>query len=121
MSICRFSGDNWKSDVYIYESAEGYCIHVASYRYVDVPEVPPAPVNGSDGEWKEWFRLYHNQQDYLGTAEKVKIGGEFDGKSFCYDDIIDALSCVYAIQRAGYHIPEYAIDELEEMRIRENE
>lgn len=34
MSFCRFSDDNFKSDVYAYESAEGFELHVAGNRVV---------------------------------------------------------------------------------------
>lgn len=39
MSYCRFSSDNWKSNVYAYESVEGFEVYVASHRIVD--ELPP--------------------------------------------------------------------------------
>ena len=42
MSICRFSSDNWKSDVYIYESECGIELHIASSRIIsDIPKLPP--------------------------------------------------------------------------------
>lgn len=40
MSYCRFSSDNWGSDVYAYESGDGVAVHVAASKYVgDVPRV----------------------------------------------------------------------------------
>ena len=46
MSYCRFSSDNWRCDVYVYErSGGGWATHVAGNRHI----VPPIPdiVNGA--------------------------------------------------------------------------
>lgn len=45
MSYCRFSSDNWMSDVYVYaDVAGGWTTHVASRRR-RIPPVPPFPLH----------------------------------------------------------------------------
>lgn len=41
MSYCRFSTDDFRSDIYCYESIEGYQIHVAAFRYVLAEPMSP--------------------------------------------------------------------------------
>jgi hypothetical protein len=106
MSYCRFSDDNWKSDVYIYESADGYVCHVASNRIVgDVPEVTYNTTAG--------FAMANRAQvDYVYSAERVSIGGEYDGETRVFSTLQELSDFTGELILAGYHVPVWAIDEI---------
>ena len=84
MSYCRFSSDNWKSDVYSWADCDGgYITHVAANRVVgDAPQVPP--IDSVSGE--RWLEL-HNQQD------------ETEDEMF---------ATLRMLRDAGYHVPDSA-------------
>ncbi|WP_256743939.1 hypothetical protein, partial [Cronobacter sakazakii] len=111
MSYCRFSSDNWRSDVYCYESAQGYITHVASSRIIgDVPaipfffDVPPA----------DFFEAVRKQNEFIESAEREPIGLDHDGDMFIDktpDEMIDRL--IY-LSGKGYFVPVSAIESLSE-------
>lgn len=54
MSYCRFSSDNWRSDVYVYEDVGGgWTTHVAGRRRAigPIPDLPIMSLPGFGGEW----------------------------------------------------------------------
>lgn len=106
MSYCRFSGDNWKCDLYCYESADGFVTHVASSRVVgDVPSV--SSLLSTDNE--TWFKAHQTQQKFLESAERVDIGLPYDGMAFADDTLEDFLDRINCLKEAGYYVPGYVI------------
>jgi len=114
MSFCRFSDDNFKSDVYAYESADGFELHVASNRVVgDIPAVPrigdiPYIEPG------EFFRAHQAQHAFLETAERAPIGGPRDGESFCYATLRELYDGLLQLRADGYHVPQFTLEEIQE-------
>lgn len=114
MSFCRFSDDNFKSDVYAYESAEGFELHVAGNRVVgdiparpsiaDIPYIAPG----------EFLRAHQAQLAFLETAERVPIGGPHDGKSFRYATLRELHDGLLQLRADGYHVPQFTLDDIEE-------
>lgn len=116
MSYCRFSCDNWRSDVYCYESEQGYVTHVACSRVVG--DVPPIPFF-FDVPQKEFFEAVRQQNEFIASAEREPIGLKHDGAMFIDrtpDEMIDRL---LSLSREGYFVPVSAIEALSE-EIREN-
>lgn len=113
MSICRFSSDDWKSDVYVYYSARGIVINVASNRFVDLDDMPKLSNNMSTEEMVETMI---EQTNFVSRVERVDINGLFDGKSFYVNDEEEAYSMLRSIQNAGYHVPEFVFEELKSRR-----
>ena len=114
MSYCRFSSDNWRCDVYCYESEQGDVTHVASSRIVgDVPVVPFFfSVPQSD-----FFSAMKKQSDFVNNAEREKIGLEHDGKTFIDSSVEKLYERLESLVNAGYMIPTYVFASLgEEMR-----
>ena len=106
MSYCRFSDDNWKSDVYIYESADGYVCHVASNRIVG--DIPKVEYNTTVG-----FAMSHPiQMNYVENAERVAIGGVHDGETRVFDTLQELSDFTGELIAAGYHVPAWAIDSI---------
>ena len=111
MSYCRFSSDNWKSDVYVYEGSNGFNIHVAGMRYTtEIPKVLPY----SEVSHDEWFASYQKQMEVIQKAESKKIGGIYDGEAFVFDDAQSTIDKLQDIKEHGYNVPQFAIDSLQE-------
>lgn len=98
MAYCRFSSDDWLSDVYTYETEYGFVTHVAATRYVGVENVPAAY-----GERVEW----------LERAEAVEIGLPHDGKTFCDNTPDECAQRLLWLRADGYHVPQDAVDRLQ--------
>ena len=115
MSYCRWSSDDFGCDVYAYESAEGFTVHVAVSRYTgDIPKLPPMPFNQGDEKWAKWFKAYHEQQAAVAVSPQADIGGEYDGKTFVYADLQAFYDGLLDIRTKGYHVPDYVFDCIQE-------
>ena len=85
MSYCRWSSDNWKCDVYVYEDVNGgWTTHVAGRRRLKLDTLPQSPYDlltgGSVPEnWNEIYRAYH---DALGKLPFEDITLPHAGESF---------------------------------------
>lgn len=112
MSYCRFSSDNWKCDLYCYQSNEGYVTHVATNRAVGVPEIDRQLWENKKID--ELTKAYRDQSDYLGTCERVPIGLDHDGKTFTNDNLRDFLDTLKMLRRTGYNLPDRVIEEVTE-------
>ncbi|MCC7147120.1 MAG: hypothetical protein IT443_11800 [Phycisphaeraceae bacterium] len=114
MSYCRFSSDDFSSDVYVYEGCDGLVIHMASVRVVG--PIPPVP-GGNDvfiGSLEELQNAMKVQNDYLEQAHFVVIDHPDAGKVF---DRLDHEACIAklkALRSEGFRVPQIAIDALEE-------
>ncbi|MFH1633386.1 MAG: hypothetical protein ABIG63_05160 [Chloroflexota bacterium] len=105
MSYCRWSSDNFKSDIYCYADVSGgWTIHVAS-KHLE-KELPPLLDFGSVTK-EEWA-------DALRKTADVPIGLEHDGETFrCYS-IKDTIDKLVHLHQAGYHVPKHALERLRE-------
>lgn len=104
MSYCRWSDDNWKSDVYVYETNDGFVVSVAAGRYVgDVPKLPSI-------DNPEFFEAYAKQNLLIAEMPIKKIGLEYDGQDFCFKTLEALMEKLLDIQKAGYHVPEFCLE-----------
>lgn len=110
MSYCRFSSDNWKSDVYCYSDCRGgITTHVAGNRIVgDVPKVPSI----TKTNFKEWAGAHKRQEKFLETVKRKPIGLKYDGEDFNDPDEAAFLDRLLELKSVGYHVPEYVIEDL---------
>ncbi len=106
MSYCRFSTNNYKSDVYVYDDVGGgITIHVATSRVASkVPKV--TDYNDS----KKFAKQVIEQQKAISTAKYKKNGLPYDGESFYNLTPREALERLFELRAAGYRIPQSAID-----------
>lgn len=107
MSYCRWSSDDWKSDVYAYESNRGYELHVAGNRYTS--EIPPLLPYSTENH-EAWWKSYQAQMEAVDKAESAPIGGEYDGKDFVYDTLPEFLEGLRDVAGKGYRVPEWVIE-----------
>ncbi len=111
MSYCRWSSDNWKSDIYCYEGVDDKIhIHVAASKREGVPEANYDP-NEPIEIYMEKLKV---QSDYLKNCLLVPIGLELDGESFECFNKQEALGLLLHVRSRGYHVPEFAIECLKE-------
>lgn len=84
MSYVRWSSDDFQSDVYCYESQEGFVTHLASNRVVFKTELPPPlpwPPD-DDAAWEAWFERHETVGKMVDGAKRVPIGLPHDGETF---------------------------------------
>lgn len=79
MSYVRFSSDNFKSDVYVYESDDGFVVYVASnrlkpgcnpsdenaYDKIDLENAGTYRVYDTPGEAADWLRELADEGFYI--------------------------------------------------------
>lgn len=107
MAYCRFSSDNSKSDVYVYEGERGYHVEVATTRLVE--DAPPLPGISDPDFWQK----NKQQGKWLSTAEREKIGGPYDGQCRTFDHVEDATAFLVELIELGYHVPVGVIGDME--------
>lgn len=117
MSYCRWSSDNWKSDIYAYESDYGYEIHVAGNRIVG--DVPPVDYMADIETVKRQYAAY---SAFMDGAERVPINLPHAGESFTCGDLEDFAWRLRLLREVGYHVPDYVFEEIaEEIAAQEEE
>lgn len=110
MSYCRWSSDDFDCDVYVYEdTAGGWTTHVAGMRVsIDRSGLPPedADVVGS------WIGRYQAVMDLVQFAGRQPIGLPHDGETFSDPTPGACADRLEELRALGYHVPQWAIDEL---------
>lgn len=109
MSYCRFSSDDFTSDLYVYEGGEGVVIHVASRRYgPEYVEALPAPValDPDDGvAWEAWVSR-RAEVSALGLRHELHpIGLPHDGGDLYGLHHDEAAEIVDYLEALGYRVP----------------
>lgn len=112
MSYCRFSSENWDSDVYCYDAREGIVIHVAACRFeADTPIPPVPPVELWNSLAVDDVRLaLARRQEWIDAARRVQIGLVYDGETFVEGGPEDAVDRLEELRAMGYRVPQAAID-----------
>lgn len=116
MSYCRFSSDDWKSDVYVYENADfgGYTIHVAGTKHVADTPIPEMPEAWHKLDPEVFLSIHKAQMAWVESAKLVPLNLPYDGKTFNFDDIEECISHLLTLREHGYRVPQFAIDALTE-------
>lgn len=108
MSYIRFSSDNFKSDVYAYESAHGFEVHVAVVRFeseTPIPELLPLPPAMTEEEVATWLKRHEEQQAWIAQAQHLPIGLSRDGKDFCFSTEEEMYEFLRELKKEGYRVP----------------
>jgi hypothetical protein len=111
MSYCRWSSDDWKSDVYTYAHVDGsWTTHVAGRKRVG--HITPLP-DYDKVSHDEWWFAYQQQMKDLEKTTLVDIGLPHDGETFKDDSPQSCAATLRRLREAGYHVPDGVIEELE--------
>lgn len=112
MSYCRFSSDNWKSDVYCWHDVGGwFATHVAARRIVGC--VPQTDWRGffidKTITAKQYAHQCRRQGAWLDKAKRKPIGLPHDGAYFQDRTRAAFLRRLLSLRKAGYHVPDSTI------------
>lgn len=119
MSYCRWSCDEWRSAVYVYEACTGFTVHVASRKYVD--PIPPTPsladiTRIAPGQREKaisvWMKSCADQAAFLEAARLEPIGLPHDGETVNFDTREEVIDYLERMRRVGYHVPQRALNAL---------
>ena len=107
MSYCRFSSDNFKSDIYLYDSQNGLTLHIAGNRIIGEPPAYSladiAKLNDHKEGSPEYQAIFdkfmankkaHN--DFMDTVKREPITLEHAGETFNFGECDE---CVEFINR----------------------
>jgi hypothetical protein len=111
VSYCRFSDDDFRCNVYCFESNGGITTHVATTRVVgDPPHLDWG--NLRSGSTEVFGQQYKAQMKWLETAERTPIGLPYDGESFHDPDLPSLLTRLTILRQAGYNVPDFVFDSI---------
>lgn len=108
MSYCRWSSDDYRSDLYVYEAADGFVVHVASRRYVYPEGVMPPEITlevGDPGWAGAWTERSMAVQAIIETLELEHIDLPQSGESFYCLDAEEAAAKVAELRAIGFCVP----------------
>lgn len=121
MSYARFSSDDWRSNVYCFESCYGgIVVHVAANKTRGF--VPPLLDFGWKpyGNWidkvlkviqsRVFYWSYKVQMFYVKHAPRKNIDHPHAGKSFEFETFEEAAVFLMELRRDGLYVPQRAID-----------
>lgn len=137
MSYCRFSSDNWKSDIYCYEHCGGgFTTHVAGNKraFPAIPDIPARWLPRFGGEWSlagrrviypsrrreiaarvvfgMWARWHQLHMWSVNLIPLVPIGLPHDGEAYSDDTATECADRLESLRALGYHVPQSAINAL---------
>ncbi len=105
MSLCRWSSMAWRCDLYVYEAAEGWAVHVASNRRVGpIPNIDWDALMA--GNLDAFGRSHEIEQMALDSSPLAPIGGPFDGESWYGLDDDELHDRLTILDEAGYVFPD---------------
>ena len=114
MSYCRWSSDDYRCDLYCYETNSHFVIEVASYRVgEDLPRIGDYPSGGDLEAHQKWIRAEEEQMRILRTMARTPIGGPHDGGSFWVKTLGEFLHILQMLRAEGYNYPNYVLEEVE--------
>lgn len=115
MSYCRFSSDDWQSDVYVWaDISGGYRVEVAARRQTwDVPLPPKVDISDIDAWLDRWVAvsaLLRDESNWHWEDCPTDPGGNsyhHTTAGECADDLV-------RLRGLGFNVPQSAIDGLRE-------
>src|SRR5690554_33867 len=102
MSYCRWSSDDFKSDVYVYESDMGFMIHVAGGKHDPYPTDLPAPMRLTPDNVPEWLQRNEQVREILDNTPLVAITLPYAGETFTEDSPGACRERLLQLRNLGY-------------------
>lgn len=112
MSYCRWSCDDYRCDLYVYESDQGWVTHVAHTRYQADWTSLPAPVPLTEDTVEEWVARHHQVRALLDETPMVAHGLPHAGQTFTDATPADCADRVEALAALGYWVPAGVVETL---------
>lgn len=118
MSYCRWSSDQFRSDIYCYESNDGFVIHVAAARLVSDQPRPERKAGAVSIDDPSWVQLsvddWNAYSAWSDAARREPIRLEHAGEQFVEATAGECADRLRQLRALGYHVPQYALDALDE-------
>lgn len=109
MSVCRWSSDDFRCDLYVYSAEEGYACHVATMRHDwEPPEGGDRALLALAGKIpsEEWMDRYRHYHDALDAAPMVPVESPYAGCWWEGLEEEDLWPLIVALSESGCHVPE---------------
>lgn len=113
MSYCRWSSDDFRCDVYVYQCAfDGrWNTHVAANRVVFQEPLPEAvPYDDT----LAWYERFNKVMEIVGRAPRERIDHELAGQTLYDESPGDCARTLERLRGEGFNVPDYAIQSLHE-------
>lgn len=111
MSFCRWSDDDIRCDLYVYQDVGGaYVIHVRKKRPVFAGPLPdPLPMSAGVNA----MQIIERSEKVRGLISRYEpIDGGYDGKTVVEHTANEAVDRLYELASSGYRFPQHVIDEI---------
>lgn len=113
MSYCRFSCNDFQSDVYAYASRYGgFDVHVAENRVVYDQPLPPPITDPTD--YKASFLRHEQVGKLVDSARRESIGLSRDGEHLNVETLEDLRDLLLDLRHEGYRVPDHALEAIAE-------
>lgn len=130
MSYCRWSCDDGYSDAYVYEDVSGgWTTHMASYRHQ--PNAPKSALTvlfeareanfDEDATHRLYMEAQKERDEWVEKNPPIEIDHPDAGVSFNHATPKLCAENLIRLSKAGFHIPEHAINALLEESKEEQE
>lgn len=114
MAYCRWSSDDFRSDVYTYEHCDGsWTTHVAGRRRIGLEQLPESPYTREALQRSDWKDLYKSYHEVLQSLPFEDITLPHVGETFKDDSPQECADRLRMLRGLGYHVPDGVIEELE--------
>lgn len=114
MSYCRWSSDDFSSDLYCYEDcAGGFTTHVAGRRVIYSEPLPP-PIELTADNVPQWHERHQKVMEMHRTGQMAAINLPHVGETFNDDTLEEFLDRLVYLRDIGYRFPDYVIDTVKE-------
>jgi len=120
MSICRWSCDNLRSDVYIYECEGGYSVNVRDVHPVNAEVLGKVNFYANLlmkvqlNEQEEIQRLVKEHKENVQKLKYEPLDSPYAGKSFSLDTLEDLHELVVRLEDSGVYVLQKVFDYIEE-------
>lgn len=119
MAYCRFSTDDFKCDLYIYEDCNGgYTTHLAKNR-VEYQSLLPELIELTVDNVVDWHERHHTVMHLYDEAKKVEIDLPFAGEYFNDETAEELIERLIELRRIGYRFPADVIEAILEESLQE--
>lgn len=107
MSYCRFSTDDFRCDVYAYESDNGFTIHVAGSRFVgDCPKLDRKAFPNDHIDTETLVAKAKALHDWIMTCKREPITIPGAGESFHEADLAAFKARLLDLRTLGFRFPD---------------
>lgn len=111
MSYCRFSTNDFRCDVYVYASRDGWVIHVARNKSVLPDDMPDEPDLDDVDAWVKHMQLI---QGLVQTSRRVPLDLGHDGETFVLPSPGECADKLAMLAECGYRMPPRVVTDLRE-------